>query len=589
MPLGNLIQYRVLSRPLVTHIHFASTPGSRPTHQSNVAQLLTTLTMTCNGGQAYPIHPFYINMSEDDDHDGDPLSDELLLFCQSDSISLEGLHEILQRYGMTANDSRHISDYTFFLHACYNEHVDEAIIKCLIDIFPAAVSVIDEDGQFPLHLACMNDNATPGIIRLLVTADPSSRQVADEEGNTPLHHLCVARSRNDPVNIEILKILLTNCSSTSKHANNTGVLPIHYASMAQSPEFCSILIDAYPGSERMQDDVDGRAPFHTAIRFNDIAAVEYFYKLYPEAENCIVLNSSIPPIPIPPIYSAIKRLVDENYCVRRGTIDIVRFLLKCDPNIKFHDELVNLLSYTCDTASDDYNDCDIDEVIQVVEAIYDAYPELINDDELDIDDFHPRIQTFLNGGFVYASQAKDQRMMTIPDENGQLPLHQALENNVRLGSIKLLVDGNPSAMREGDHNFAIPLHLACEHSYYPEVIEYLVGLDPSLVRYEDADGNTALHYACRGAKYATIALLLDGFDAVSVSKKNRHSELPIDLFMESDAVEDKESVEYTDIIFRLLRAYPGAMIERVMVVRQSVSAPSSSTGHVGKKRKVGDW
>ena len=178
-------------------------------------------------------------MSEDNDHDGKSLSDELRLFCLSDSISLEGLHEILQRYGrILANDSRHINDYTFFFYAFVHEYVDEAIIQCLIDVFPDAVSVIDEDGQTPLHLACLSDNVTPDIIRLVTIAHPSACQIADKYGDMPLHCFCVTRSKNDSEAIEILKILLTNSSSSTKHANNRGRLPIHYASMEQSPEFC---------------------------------------------------------------------------------------------------------------------------------------------------------------------------------------------------------------------------------------------------------------------------------------------------------------------------------------------------------------
>ena len=70
------------------------------------------------------------------------------------------------------------------------------------------------------------------------------------------------------------------------------------------------------------------------------------------------------------------------------------------------------------------------------------------------------------------------------------------------------------------------------------------------------NSNTALHFACRGAKYKTIALLLGKYDAVSVSRRNAEGMLPIDVLCESDEVVDRESVEYTESLFRLLRAYP---------------------------------
>jgi hypothetical protein len=72
----------------------------------------------------------------------------------------------------------------------------------------------------------------------------------------------------------------------------------------------------------------------------------------------------------------------------------------------------------------------------------------------------------------------------------------------------------------------------------------------SFVVYAGREGNTALHYACLGAKYETITLLLEKYDAISVSKRNTHKKLPIDLLWESNEVLDREGVEYTESVFR---------------------------------------
>ena len=136
-----------------------------------------------------------------------------------------------------------------------------------------------------------------------------------------------------------------------------------------------------------------------------------------------------------------------------------------------------------------------------------------------IESFHHRVQEFVNSQLVYARQAKDHRLMITPDDNGQLPLHRALQSIVRLGSIKLLVKGNPSAILSPNNSGALPLHIACEYHDSNEVVEYLLGLDPSSLDAVDRDGNTALHYACRGAKHDSIALLLEKYGAVSISKE----------------------------------------------------------------------
>ena len=150
----------------------------------------------------------------------------------------------------------------------------------------------------------------------------------------------------------------------------------------------------------------------------------------------------------------------------------------------------------------------------VVKAIYDAYPEAIDDNRiaLNIQHYHHQVQTFRNRQLVYARQARDPPLMTASDDNGQLPLHTALQDNVTLCSIKLLLKGNPLALHSPDHGGAIPLHIACHRHDSTNVIQYLIDIDTTTLGTVDREGNTALHYACRGAKYQTIAMLLDKFE-----------------------------------------------------------------------------
>ena len=117
-------------------------------------------------------------------------------------------------------------------------------------------------------------------------------------------------------------------------------------------------------------------------------------------------------------------------------------------------------------------------------------------------------------------------------------------------------------MQSADNNGALPLNVACQHHDSNDVIDFLAGLDPSTLDAVDGEGNTALNLACCGAKYDTITMLQEKYDAISVSKRNDPGELPIDLLWESVyAVGDRESIEYTESVFRLLKAYP----ETVMI------------------------
>lgn len=180
-----------------------------------------------------------------------------------------------------------------------------------------------------------------------------------------------------------------------------------------------------------------------------------------------------------------------------------------------------------------------------------AYPEAIEDNQVtsDVDRFCREIQTFVSTHLIYARIARDRTVMTTRDQNGQLPLHRALSDNVTLGSIKLLVKGNLSAVRTPDNAGALPLHLACQHQESASIVEYLIGLDQTTLQAVDEIGNTVLHYACRGAKYDTIALLLDNYGGMSVSRRNAHNQLSIHLLLVSKEVSDREDIKYFGSIY----------------------------------------
>lgn len=279
--------------------------------------------------------------------------------------------------------------------------------------------------------------------------------------------------------------------------------------------------------------------------------VEYLHEVYPDAIHHATINGDYP------IHCAIvsTKHSDNPYT----GVKVVQFLLNCDPN-QLRGK--SLLHFACQMQ---YNDSNIEAGIQVIKIFFDTHPEAIEDNtiSMDIQHYHQRIQSFINGELVYARQAKDHRLITTLDDNGQLPLHTALQNNASLGSIKLLVKGNSDAIQSPDNNGALPLHVACQHHDSTSVVQYLLCLDEAALNYVDMDNNTVLHCACRGAKHEPIALLLDKYDAASVSKKNADGKLPIDLLWESNKVSDRESLEYTGSVFQLMRANP-QMVQSVI-------------------------
>jgi len=468
-------------------------------------------------------------------------------------LSEEVLRELITRHGLKPNNNLNIRDYEFFLWVCANERVTEEIIRCLLEYFPAVGSFTSTDGKTPLHLLCNNTNVTWSMVELLIDAAPNSVRIVTQLGWMPLHCLCLNRKLDDEISMEILKLLIQKCPQAVRHADyDTGFLPIHRACGSRAPDFCRVLIEAYPGSERITAS-NGMLPIHIACTSNTVATVEYLYKLYPEVIHHKTANG------VYPIHFAMKGIKKRPSPSPdpMDAVDVVQFLLDCDPSVIF--KIVRGgMSLLHDVCQCEYYDATIEAALIIIKLLYDAHPEAIEDYELamDLDDFHQQVQTFINSQLVYANQAEDHRQMTTPDEMGLLPLHTALQNNATLGSVKLLVKGNPPAVQSPDNSGALPLHVACEHHDCARVVQYLVGLDGTTLNSVNREENTALHLACRGAKYEIIAMLLETYDALSVSKQNIHNKLPIDLLWESSGVEDRESIEYTDSVFQLLKAYP---------------------------------
>ena len=438
-------------------------------------------------------------------------------------------------------------------------------------------------GKSLLHHACemeyKSSNIEAGIqmIESIFGAHPALISSVSNEGHMPLHVLCCNEKPMDgAAEIQILMFLLEKHQEAVRHVDNEGHLPIHIASGRRSPEFCRVLIEAYPGSERITY-ANGALPLHRACSKGSLATVEYMYDLYPNAIDHATTGG------YHPIHYAISNMTNRVIPAPAVAVQIVQFLLDRNPSQKLKQvQGKSLLRYACGLP---YNDSDTEAAIQIIKIIFDAHPEAIEDNRIttDIRRYHQRIQAFINGELVYARQAKDHRLMTTPDDNGRLPLHTALQNNVRLGSIELLVKGNPSALRLLENSFALPLHIACQHHDSASVVQYLLSLDEAALEIVDRYGNAVLHYACRGAKHDTIALLIEKYDAASVSKRNAEGKLPIDLLWESNAVEERESVEYVGSVFQLMRAYPEMVpISSRLTVKQSVDADATRKG---KKRK----
>ncbi len=451
------------------------------------------------------------------------LLEKITAFCGSESLSEDGLREIIiiGLHGVAPNNNHpNIIDYAFFHEACRNEKVTDGVLRCLLEYFPNAIRYADERGRLPLHIICRNNSHVAlGMVQLLIDAYPESVSHEDSKGWMPLHALCYNKFLdNKEVGLKILKLLIERCPESTRHANRDRRLPLHFAAAFQSPEFCRVLIEAYPGSGRITNG-NGTLPFHRACAHNTVATVKYLYQLYPESIN-VANNDGYYPIHFAIL--GVKHRANNP----KASIDMVQFLLDCYPNVALQKRKHKLPLYWVCVWTINEHSRKLHAYLKVLQILYDAHPEVIDEVASYVDRFCQEVQTFINNQLIYARQARDCTLMHSTDEDGRLPLHRALRgliNNVTLGSIKLLVKGNPSAVQSPDNGGASPLHLTCQHHNSTCIVEYLINLDPTSLCAVDGEGNTVLHYACRCAKFDTIALARQVWWCFGLEKEHEQS------------------------------------------------------------------
>jgi ankyrin repeat protein len=164
-------------------------------------------------------------------------------------------------------------------------------------------------------------------------------------------------------------------------------------------------------------------------------------------------------------------------------------------------------------------------LLEIVRSVYDAYPEAIfildNIGRTPLDVARNRrnqhVVAFLETQLEFVNQA---RSAEIPNENGQLPIHQAVANlKVDVATIKLMTAANPASL------MAI-----------------------------DGQGQTPFHIACQMGKCDIISYIMEKSRCVA-TEKNKDGFLPIQLLL-SNSNCDRNSIEYVELFMQLFRDEP---------------------------------
>jgi len=523
---------------------------------------------------------------------GEGLLKELRAYCSPSppgkEITEEGLKEIIHRWGSGSPNNNKLRGYFyfFFFHLLSYEQLTEGLVNTVLQYFPEAVKQRSKSKKTALHVLLMNKVVTLNMVKILVDAHPQIVEHKDVKNLTALHCLCCNPIVDATAKQEILHFLIQKNRVLMKIAVDGGAFPVHYASLHSFTPvaFMQKLIEAYPESLLKSLTLSGLTPLHVACLHGNLPMAKILVKAN---SNCLNVFARSRGYPINAAICGAYREKSTHPCV-----DLVRLLVNySESKVAFQEYQGRLpLHLACLAASriwrDDVQGWDRFEAhippdLELVKILFDAFPGAIENSILKRDMqaneherlFHPKVMEFLNYHRVFTLPYNELREKYDP-----LPLHFAIMKNECLGSIKLLVDGNPAAVHIPDNNGAMPLHLAIQHHHSAEVIRFLVDKNTGeTLRIADLEGNTALHRACHSARFEIIALLLDKHGAVSVSNRNLKGKLPIELLLfETDADLDRESTRYTESIFRLVSAYPAVVMGNLLGVYDA----NSGTGPI---------
>jgi ankyrin repeat protein len=321
---------------------------------------------------------------------------------------------------------------------------------------------------------------------------------------------------------------------------------LYYAVMKRSVEFIKVLVETNGGLQSVKTaDRSGRLPIHIACVHCNVKVVKYLLSIYPESINIANKYGHYP------VHNVIWNRVRAD---DRDIGDLIRFLLLHDQGV------VSKPTTTRDNLAL-HVVCMRQLSLEIVKVVYNTYPQAIHrrnnygHTPLDVcDDDHTK--TFLEAQLEWERQAHEQ---TQTDEKGQLPIHRFLHENqnVHVGTVRLMIHANPNSATARDNTGFNPLHYACKFGHV-DVVKFLLDSNQEYLKEVNFSGDLPLHIACLEGKCSVINCILKSSD-YGISLRNKDDKLPLELLLLCEHDVNRDSLEYIEAVNRLLRAHPNVL------------------------------
>ncbi|KAL7545679.1 hypothetical protein ACHAWF_009027 [Thalassiosira exigua] len=464
----------------------------------------------------------------------------------------------------------------------------EAKVQFLLERDPQSTKAKDPStGDLPLHTACSEFSWDLSMIKRLFNLYPDAIATRNHEGRYPLHEFLAfdrrireSKEYPDPrgkAALETVIFLVTQFPSSVRVADQEGMLPLHHASKCYNTGIVLYLAQAYPDSVKVESPKFG-LPLHCAAQQgkSGLQIVRYLSCQYPEAHGTsnetvglpleCTKNKEIFVYLLLLRYSRTKknyvhRALEDNAVL--NPLSIVQVFVH-----HFRGELVQTdnfgrhplhVAVSSSRASHD-----------VVRALLTVHPDAaLHQDKQGCIPLHLFFRHSASLEVRACEEIFDELTSNridsakVLDRNGCLPLHYACRYGTAKTTMGTLIKNYSEAVRIRDRNGCIPLHMACRRGMLSvDAIELLMGFDYIMIQAADRDLELPLHKACRGGHLEIINYLLDQF-APATGMRNISGYLPIHILCRKSGKVDisiMDTPKFTETVFRLLRAYPEAVL-----------------------------
>eukprot|EP00984_Skeletonema_dohrnii_P004866 scaffold1710_cov132-Skeletonema_dohrnii-CCMP3373.AAC.2 len=484
---------------------------------------------------------------------------ELRAYCQSDSLTAQGLLERLSHRNLQVEDS------TFgiiLIDICANDCVTYEMVQCVIEHVPGAASVKTTGGRTPLHVVCSNKNVTRDIIRCVIEGNQAALLKQDEGGRTPLVYLCCNKALDETAAEEISTLLLEMCPESAQCCTHNGCLPIHFASLFCSPEFCWKLIQAYP--ESIQHEVNDEPLFHYLLFSSDVndsvalAVLKMLLENYPRmvrdfrwngqsllhyaaggelpraVEVCRLIAQAFPGLELELDESTGHQLQPLHFACASGNLPVVKYILDmCPTAIRGESSngafpihfAVQALTRTPEVAVEVVKFLlSVDPGVASQEVNWITVSQREELEEIGIEDLFPLIYACIETNASNLTSGLEVIKLlynAYPEAivNAEASFRRGIDISEAPDDVKhFLVDqlryaaqtSNLQLVRTQDGNGRLPLHHALEEVAPLGTIKLLVQADTATLQIPDSDGSLPLHIAA--SKYEcpeVVKYLLD--------------------------------------------------------------------------------